>query len=204
MLESPLIPNLLYIALVVGTWLAALALLNPGTGIIEVLAAITIGIAGIGMIFYPINLWALALLAVGLVLFGVSVWRFRRGIWLALSVIALTVGSAFLYAQPDGGPAVNLLLALFVTGVSVGIFWLISRSVLKAHLEVPDLDPVRLIGQVGEARSAIDPVGSVYAGGELWTAKADTTIAPGSSVKVVGREGLLLIVEPDRHIQEGE
>ena len=204
MLESPLVPNLLYLALVVGTWLAALALLNPGTGIIEVLAAITLGIAGIGMIFYPINLWALALLAVGLVLFGLSVWRFRRGVWLALSIVALTAGSAFLYAQPDGGPAVNLVLALIVTGASVGILWLMARSVLKAHQEVPDLDPVRLIGQMGEARTAIDPVGSVYAGGELWTAKADTTIAPGATVRVVGREGLLLVVEPEKRIQEGE
>jgi len=50
MLESPLIPNLLYLALVVGTWLAALALLNPGTGIIEVLAAVALGLAGVGMI----------------------------------------------------------------------------------------------------------------------------------------------------------
>ncbi|MFQ5922303.1 MAG: NfeD family protein [Anaerolineales bacterium] len=204
MLDSPLIPNLLYLTLVVGTWLAALALLNPGTGIIEVLAAVTLGVAGVGMIFFPIHLWALGLLIIGLVLFGLSVWRFRRGVWLVLSVIALTVGSAFLYAQADGGPAVNLLLALIVTGVSVGIFWLMARSVLKAHQVVPNLDPARLIGQVGEARSAIDPVGSAYVGGELWTAKADSTIAPGSRIRVVGREGLLLVVKTVKKIQEGE
>jgi membrane-bound serine protease (ClpP class) len=204
MLDSPLIPNLLYLALVVGTWLAALALLNPGTGIIEVLAALTLGVAGVGMIFFPIHLWALALLLVGSVLFGLSVWRFRRGLWLALSVIALTLGSAFLYAAPDGGPAVNLVLALVVAGMSVGIFWLLARSVLKAHQVVPNLDPDRLIGQVGEARSAIDPVGSAYVGGELWTAKAESTIAEGSQVRVVGREGLLLLVEPEKNFQKGE
>jgi membrane-bound serine protease (ClpP class) len=204
MLDSPLIPNLLYLALVVGTWLAALAILNPGTGIIEVLAAVTLGIAGLGMIFFPIHLWALALLLVGSVLFGLSVWRFRRGLWLALSIIALTLGSAFLYAAPDGGPAVNLVLALVVTGMSVGIFWLLARSILKAHQIVPNLDPDLLIGQVGDARSAIDPVGSVYVGGELWTAKAESTIAEGSRVRVVGREGLLLQVEPEKNFQKGE
>lgn len=189
MLDSPLIPNLLYLALVVGTWLAALAILNPGTGIIEVLAAVALGVAGVGMIFFPIHLWALVLLLVGSVLFGLSVWRFRRGLWLALSIIALTLGSAFLYAAPDGGPAVNLVLALVVTGMSVGIFWLLARSLLKAHQVVPNLDPDRLIGQIGEARSAIDLVGSAYVGGELWTAKAESTIAEGSQVRVVGREG---------------
>ncbi len=204
MLDSPLIPNLLYLALVVGTWLAALALLNPGTGVIEVLAAIALGVAGVGMVFFPINLWALALLVIGLVLFGLSVWRFRRGVWLVLSIVALTVGSGFLYVNPDGGPAVNLLLTLIVTGASVGIFWLMARSVLKAHQIVPSLDPARLIGQVGEARSAIDPVGSAYVGGELWTAKAYSTIAPGSRIRVVGREGLLLVVEAEKKTREGE
>jgi len=204
MLESPLIPNLLYLALVVGTWLAALALLNPGTGIIEVLAAVALGVAGVGMVFFPIHLWALALLIVGLVLFGISVWRFRRGIWLALSIIALTVGSAFLYANPEGGPAVNLLLALVVTGISAGIFWLMSRSVLKAHQVMPNLDPARFIGQVGEARSAIDPVGTAYVGGELWTAKAESTIAQGNQVRVVGREGLMLVVEAEKGSKKGE
>ncbi|MFQ5942742.1 MAG: NfeD family protein [Anaerolineales bacterium] len=204
MLESPLIPNLLYLALVIGTWLAALALLNPGTGIIEVLALVTLGIAGVGMIFFPVNLWALALLVIGLVLFGLSVWRFRRGLWLALSIIALTAGSAFLYASPSGGPAVNLLLALVVTAASVGFFWLMARSVLKAHQVMPDQDPARLIGQVGEARSAIDPVGSAYVGGELWTVKAESTIPPGTRVRVSGREGLLLVVEPDKPKREGE
>jgi membrane-bound serine protease (ClpP class) len=203
MLESPLIPNLLYLALVIGTWLAALALINPGTGIIEVLALITLGIAGVGMIFFPVNLWALALLVIGLVLFGLSVWRFRRGLWLVLSVIALTVGSAFLYANPNGGPAVNLLLALIVAAATVGFFWLMARSVLKAHQVMPDLDPARLMGMVGEARSAIDPVGSAYVDGELWTAKAETTIAPGSRIRVVGQEGLLLIVESDKGTREG-
>jgi membrane-bound serine protease (ClpP class) len=204
MLDSPLIPNLLYLALVIGTWLAALAILSPGTGIIEVLAAVTLGAAGVGMIFFPIHLWALALLIVGLVLFGLSVWRFRRGLWLGLSIIALAVGSAFLYANPDGGPAVNLPLALVVTGMSVGILWLIARSALKAHQVVPNLDPDRLIGQVGEARSVIDPTGSAYVGGEFWTAKADSTIPPGTRVRVVGREGLLLLVEAEREIQKGE
>ena len=61
-----------------------------------------------------------------------------------------------------------------------------ARSVLKAHQAVPDLDPGRLIGQIGEARSAIDPTGSAYVGGELWTARAESPIAPGSSLRVVG------------------
>jgi membrane protein implicated in regulation of membrane protease activity len=35
----------------------------------------------------------------------------------------------------------------------------------------------------------------VYVAGELWTAKAESTLPAGSSVRVVGRDGLILVVE---------
>ncbi|NMC85494.1 MAG: NfeD family protein, partial [Anaerolineaceae bacterium] len=38
--------------------------------------------------------------------------------------------------------------------------------------------------------------GTVYVGGEEWSARSDEMIAAGSSVKVINREGLVLIVEP--------
>lgn len=40
-------------------------------------------------------------------------------------------------------------------------------------------------------------VGSVYVGGELWTAIANSQIPAGRSVRVVDREGLTLVVEPE-------
>jgi membrane-bound ClpP family serine protease len=46
-------------------------------------------------------------------------------------------------------------------------------------------------------KTPLAPLGVVYAAGEEWTARSDdaTGIAPGEHVRVVGQEGLTLIVE---------
>jgi membrane-bound ClpP family serine protease len=53
-------------------------------------------------------------------------------------------------------------------------------------------------GAIGSVRSMLSPVGIVYAAGEEWTARSadDRPLPPGTSVRVVGQEGLTLIVEP--------
>ena len=53
-------------------------------------------------------------------------------------------------------------------------------------------------GTPGVVRAAIDGVGIVYAAGEDWSARCvDGCILPqGAPVRVVGQEGLMLIVEP--------
>jgi membrane-bound ClpP family serine protease len=54
-----------------------------------------------------------------------------------------------------------------------------------------------LVGAGGVAQTLIAPRGIAYAGGEAWSARSTgPEIAPGSAVKVVGVEGLELIVEP--------
>jgi membrane-bound ClpP family serine protease len=47
-------------------------------------------------------------------------------------------------------------------------------------------------------RASLAPLGVVYAGGEEWSARtADgALVAPGTTVRIVGRDGLTLIVEP--------
>jgi len=52
-----------------------------------------------------------------------------------------------------------------------------------------------LIGMVGETRSRVHTEGSVYVGGELWSAKSEKSIPAGSAVRVVRREGFSLVVE---------
>jgi membrane-bound serine protease (ClpP class) len=51
---------------------------------------------------------------------------------------------------------------------------------------------------LGEVRRPLTPVGSVYAGGEEWTARTvdERTLERGTPVRVVKLDGLTLIVEP--------
>jgi membrane-bound serine protease (ClpP class) len=195
-MSTPLFPNLVYLVLVAGLWFAALALIAPGTGALEMTAALTLALAGLGMISLTLSPWALLVLVVGAVLFGFSIWRRREVIWLALSAVALTLGSAFLFVSEDGGPAVHPLVAGLTSVLTLGYFWLAIRKWLaSAHARLAH-DPSAVKGMVGEVRTALDPLGSVYVGGELWTAHADVPVAEGARVRVVDRDGLILTVEP--------
>jgi membrane-bound ClpP family serine protease len=53
------------------------------------------------------------------------------------------------------------------------------------------------VGTAGIARTAIARSGVVYAAGEEWTARSSngSTIASGAAVRVVGQDGLTLIVD---------
>jgi membrane-bound ClpP family serine protease len=59
----------------------------------------------------------------------------------------------------------------------------------------PSHDLSTLVGQVGEAKTRIHAEGSVQVAGELWSARSEKSIPYGSPVKVIGREGFVLVVE---------
>jgi membrane-bound serine protease (ClpP class) len=195
-IESPLFLNLLYLCLVAGFWVAAWAVVVPGTGFLEGLALAILALAGLGMLAVPINYWAFGLLFVGIVLFLLSVWRKWTGVWLGLSAFALSLGSIFLFKSPVGGLAVHPLLAVVVSLLTVGFFWLSLSKALEAYRTRLAHDLETLLGRAAEVRTEIDPVGSVFVAGELWTATAETKIPVGAQVRVTGREGLTLMVEP--------
>ncbi len=196
LLQSPILPNVVYLLLVGGVWLAASALVAPGTGVLEALAVVALAAAGVGMAYLPINPWAVGVMVIGVGFFGLSLWRRRQALWLALAALALSLGSAFLFRLESGQPAVNPLLAATVSLLTLGFFWLAIGKALAAAQARPVHDPEAVLGQVGEARTALDPIGSVYVAGELWTARSRRPLAEGTRVRVVSRDGLMLIVEP--------
>lgn len=194
-IENPLFANLLYLSLMAGLWFAALAVVSPGTGVLELLALISLAAAGLGTAVLPLNWWALVLLLAGGVLFVLSLQRQRPEIWLGLSALALSIGSIFLFSVEDRVMAVHPLLALIVSVLTLGYFWFAIRNSIVAQRADPSIDLGRVLHQEAEVRTKLDPIGSVYALGELWTARAEKPLKPGTKVRVTGRDGLVLTVE---------
>lgn len=196
LIESPLFPNLLYLSLMAGLWFSALAIVSPGTGILELLALVTLAAAGLGTAILPLNVWALALLLVGGVLFVLSLQRDNPGLWLGGSALVLSLGSVFLFRVEEGRLAVHPLLAVVVSVLTLGYFWFAIRKTILAQQAGPSHDPERVLNLEAEVKTKLDPFGSVYVLGELWTARSEHVLKPGTLVRVIGREGLVLIVEP--------
>jgi membrane-bound ClpP family serine protease len=73
---------------------------------------------------------------------------------------------------------------------------------MEAEFSRPRHDLASLIGAVGEARSEVHDEGSVQVSGELWSARSETAIPDGAPVRVTGRDGFILIVEPARRMAD--
>lgn len=188
-------PNVAYVILVVGFVLGVLALFTPGTGILEIGALFAIFLAGYAVYSLPINLWALILLVVGVIPFLIALRKSRQWLYLIPTILSIVIGSVFLFRLENGAPAINPGVATVTSIAAVGLLWLIGRKGIDALQLSPSQDLSKLVGLVGEARSDIRMEGTVYVGGEEWTARSEQLIRKGAAVRVVGREGLVLLVE---------
>jgi membrane-bound serine protease (ClpP class) len=59
----------------------------------------------------------------------------------------------------------------------------------------PSHDLTGLVGQIGETRTKVGEEGSVQINGELWSARSENPIPAGSAIRVIRREGFILVVE---------
>ena len=194
-------PNVIYLLLAGGLIFAVLSLAAPGTGLLELMALFVLTLAGVGIYYFemPINAWALIILLIGAVLFFMSVRRTRSWPYLVASIVAIVIGSAFLFSSGVWYiPAVNPFLAGMVSVVSGVFFWYAARKAIEAESARPRHDLEALIGSTGEAKTDIYAEGSVLAGGEMWSARSDQPILAGSRVQVIAREGFILIVEAQK------
>jgi membrane-bound serine protease (ClpP class) len=184
---------------VTGFVLVLLAIVAPGTGMLEVGAFIFLALAGFAIYKIGFDLWALIILLLALFPFVYAIQKPKRGWALALSILGVIAGSLYLF--PSGGllPAVNPILAAVVSVLVAGFLWWTIRKVTAAHHTRPLQDLHHLIGQIGEAKSRVHQEGTVQMAGELWSARSENPIAAGSRVRVASREGFILVVEHDDH-----
>ncbi len=190
-------PNVAYLMLVFGFLLGILAVLTPGTGLLELGSLFAFVLAGWAIYNLPVNLWALIVLLLGVFPFLIAVRRSRQLIYLGIAIAALVVGSLFLFRGEGLRPAVNPALATITSLLAGGFMWFAASRTLDAIRVRPAHDLGSLIGKTGEARTEVFEEGSVQVAGELWTAFSAEPISPGTPIKVVGREGFLLQVEAE-------
>jgi membrane-bound serine protease (ClpP class) len=191
-------PNVAYLLLVLGFVLGVLALFTPGTGLLEVGAFFVIALATYAIYNLAINWWALIMIVVSIVPFFFGMRKSKHWYWLILSVALLCVGSIFLFKSSASQQPINPFFAVLTSLVAAGLLWFIGRRTMDALKLRPSQDLKRLVGQVGEAKTDIKTTGTIHVGGEDWSARSDKLIHSGAAVKVVEREGLVLIVVPAR------
>lgn len=192
-------PNFAYLLLLAGTLLGLLALVTPGTGALEIGSLFCLLLAGYAITQLDFNLWALLLLIASVVPFIYATRKPKRETYLALSILGLVVGSAYLFLNGEGWwlPGVSLLVAVPASIFYAGFLWIAIHKSMQAIHAPPTHDLTVLIGQVGEAKTRVHEDGSVQVAGELWSARSKTPIPAGRLVKVLARDGFILDVESE-------
>jgi membrane-bound ClpP family serine protease len=191
-------PNIAYVLLVVGFIMALLAIVTPGTGIIEIGAFFLLAMAGFAI--YRIggfHLWALIVLVLAFVPFVYAIRKPGREWALAIAILLVIAGSLYLFPSTGIIPAVHPVLAVLVSLLAAVFLWWVIRKVIAAHHSRPLQDLHNIVGKIGEAKTRIHDEGTVQVAGELWSARSDSPIPAGRHVRVVSREGFVLIVIPD-------
>lgn len=201
-MEILLNPNVAYALLVVGFVLALLAIVTPGTGLLEVGAFFLLAMAGYAIYNLDLNFWALIVLVLSIIPFVYATRKPKREWFLALSLLAMIVGSLYLFPSESWLPAVNPIEAIVISVLTVGFIWFVVRKTVQAHALRPTHDLGALIGQVGETKTQVHEEGSVQVAGELWSARSEKVIPAGSFVRVIAREGFILVVEQDHQVNQ--
>ncbi len=110
-------------------------------------------------------------------------------------VTSLVLGSVCLFGC---GPTcrVSLAIAFPAIVVFVALIVVVVWLAVRAHGRPPLGGLDGMVGEVGEAVTALQPEGRVDIRGEYWNAVARVPVPRGSRVRIVRARGLLLEVEP--------
>ena len=200
-------PNIAFLLFSVGSLGLVYELLNPNfvTGI---LGGLSIILAFIGFGSLPLNVGGLILIVLALVLFGLETTVTSHGLLAVGGIVCFVLGASALYTTPGDpfAPIVSVATPLiFVMTLTAAAFMvLIVYAAIRTRQMVggPGLVGAALgAGTSGIVRRPLEPLGSIYAGGEEWSARSvdDRPLDRGTPIKVVGVDGLTALVEPDQH-----
>jgi membrane-bound serine protease (ClpP class) len=190
-------PSVVFLLLIVGLSLMVFEFFTVGIGLAGVTGAAAVAGALYGCSHLPVNVWALALLLVSTFGFSVDVQAGRQGFWTGVGVVGLLAGALKLFG---GAAALDVPLWLVVL-IFVGqiIFMLGGMTVaVRNRFSIPTVGRDSMIGELGEARTELNPDGVVTVRGAPWRARTNraTPVSPGGSVRVVAVDRLVLEVEP--------
>lgn len=191
-------PNIAYILLSLGMLGLFFELANPGSILPGVLGGILLllGLYALGTL--DVNWTGVLLMAFAFLLFLIDLYVPTHGVLTLGGIVSFALGSLLLLQSP-ASPAFQLSRAVIiaVTGTVAAVFLVLVYLVARAHARRPATGKEALIGARAIVRRALEPEGMVFVEGELWRARSlSGPIPAGQTVRVVGLEGLVLLVEP--------
>jgi len=188
-------PNVAFILLLIGVYGLILEFFNPGAVAPGLIGSICLVVALYALALLPVNYAGVALVLIGI---GLMIAEAHIGAFGAIGVggiVAFVIGALMMF--PAGVPGLQLSSAVVIgTAIaSAALFVLVLAVLLRSRKRPVVTGGEALIGAAGEAVAWHGREGRVSIKGELWRARAAAPLQAGAAIKVVDRDGLVLVVE---------
>jgi membrane-bound serine protease (ClpP class) len=189
-------PNVAYILMLLGIYGLFFELWNPGYILPGVVGAICLLLALFAFQVLPVSYAGLGLILLGIAFMVGEAFLPSFGVLGIGGVIAFVIGSVLLLDTEVPGFGISPWLIGSVALVSAAFFLTVVTLALKARGRNVVSGAEELIGAGGVALEAFSGAGRVRVHSEDWNARSRAPVAAGQKVRVTGRDGLTLIVEP--------
>ena len=189
-------PNMAFIILVIGVLGLYVEFNHPGAVLPGVVGMICILLAIFALNILPTRYAALALIVAAFVLFALEAKFQSHGVLGVGGVVTMVLGGLLLVDGPIPEMRVHLITALAVSLPFGVITVFLMTLALKAYKQKAVTGEEGLVGEIGVARTPLQPEGKVFVHGELWDAVSSASVAAGARVQVRSVDGLVLTVEP--------
>jgi len=193
-------PQVAYILMTLGILGLTVEIWSPGAILPGVAGGLCLLLAFFAFQILPVNTIGLLLVLFGLALLVLELKVPSFGALGVGGAISLVVGSIMLTRGAVPGVDVDLSFIIPIALALAAILLVLGRLALKAQRLKPVTGAEGMMGIVGRARDPLEPGSSGYVDvrGEMWRASAHQPVPAGGPVRVVGVNGLTLIVEPSR------
>jgi len=189
-------PNVAFILMLIGVYGLIFEFLNPGAVAPGLIGSISLLVALYALNLLPINYAgaALVLLGIGLMVAEAHIGSF--GVIGVGGIVAFVIGAIMMF--PSGAPGFTLSLSVVgaATVATAALFLLVLTMLLRSRRRPVVTGKEGLLGAEGETVAWDGEEGRVRVNGEIWRARAPRPLQPGARIKVINREGLVLVVEP--------
>ena len=189
-------PNVAFILLAIGLLSLYVEFNHPGAVLPGTVGVVFILLAVFALNLLPVRFAALALITGSFVLFALEAKFASHGVLTTGGIVLLTLGGLLLVDAPIPEMRVHLFTAIAVS-LPLGLITAFLMSIaLRARRNKVVTGAQGLIGEIGVAQSALNPVGTVFVHGEIWNAVSSQPVTAGSKVLVQRVDGLQLEVAP--------
>lgn len=187
-------PPVAYLLFTIGMALLLFELFTAGIGVAGLVGASFFLAGGYGLAALPTNPVGVALLVFAMFGFGIDVQTGVPRVWSVIASVSYLAGSLVLY---DGLSLSWITLLISVGGMILAMVGGMPAMV-RSRFSTPTIGREWMVGEIGTARTAVDPDGIVVVRDAPWRARTNraTPIESGDEVRVAAIDGLLLEVEP--------